>query len=375
MSNNHELFSRTFSNLNRNRGLFLFLFAILTAFFGLISDYPIALYGLFSGLIFFFISLVYFSKYITWNLGAKGEEAVIDELKKLDKDFFVLNDVRLPNTEGNIDHIVIGKNGIFVIETKNHKGNIKYENGKWTQEKMNLKGGYYVSDLKNPIKQADRNAVRLKEFISEKNIFSEKFKPWINTIVVFTNPDANLQIEKTQSDIVKIGDLCKVIENKKNRIRLEKNEIDKILNILESNLSSERKISSFEDVGESGWFKNYLKYIKFGFFWGIFYAISVTIVAGEFEVIDTWLFGILFNGVIMFLLGKAIIDLLKIRIKNDFIRLSATHFISYMPVFLLSLYFSPLEDPIFEIAELITRFVIVFLTFKVYRFFNLRLPS
>jgi hypothetical protein len=279
MSTNHEIFSRKFANLNRNHGLFLFLFAIFASTIGLVLDFPIALYGLISGLIFFIVSLIYFSKYVTWSLGAKGEEIVIEELNKLGKDFRILSDVRLPNMKGNIDHIVIGENGIFVIETKHHKGDIKYENGVWMQEKISFKGKSYLRDFGNPVRQVNKNAVKLREFISEQKIFSEKFKPWINTIVVFTNPKVKLQIGKTPTDVIRVEDLCKAIRDKKTKIKLRKNEIDKLSDVLKlKSTIPERKISSFEDINESYWLKSYLRYIKFGSIFGLFYAISVTLI-------------------------------------------------------------------------------------------------
>jgi len=85
----YEIFSREFANLNKNRGLFLFFLGI---FISIISP---DLRFLLSGVILIFMSLIYLSKYFTWNLGAKGEEIVIEELKKLSTDYRIINDVRL----------------------------------------------------------------------------------------------------------------------------------------------------------------------------------------------------------------------------------------------------------------------------------------
>jgi len=64
--------------------------------------------------------------------GAIGEEAVIDELTKLPDSYYIFNDItlRLPKSvrwkkyneyvrSSQIDHIVVGPNGVFLIETKN----------------------------------------------------------------------------------------------------------------------------------------------------------------------------------------------------------------------------------------------------------------
>lgn len=52
--------------------------------------------------------------------GAKGEQAVAREVDELPDDFCVIHD--LPTPYGNLDHVVIGSTGVFVLETKNWRG-------------------------------------------------------------------------------------------------------------------------------------------------------------------------------------------------------------------------------------------------------------
>jgi hypothetical protein len=52
--------------------------------------------------------------------GAAGERSVAHTLSKLPEEFRVVNDVQTP--AGNLDHVVIGPTGVFVIETKNWRG-------------------------------------------------------------------------------------------------------------------------------------------------------------------------------------------------------------------------------------------------------------
>lgn len=84
--------------------------------------------------------------------GKLGETIVAHKLSKLPDDYHVFNDVYLQNDSRScqIDHVVISPYGIFVIETKNYKGDIfgsdKAE--EWTQ---NIWGNRY--SFRNPIKQ------------------------------------------------------------------------------------------------------------------------------------------------------------------------------------------------------------------------------
>ncbi|MBZ5200636.1 NERD domain-containing protein [Planomicrobium chinense] len=85
--------------------------------------------------------------------GFVGELGVRFALSKLDKeDFRVLHNITLSDGKKTtqIDHVVIGRTGIFVIETKNYKGWIfgSENSAKWTQTIYNSK-----RQFQNPIRQ------------------------------------------------------------------------------------------------------------------------------------------------------------------------------------------------------------------------------
>jgi Nuclease-related domain len=58
---------------------------------------------------------------------AKGEELIGAMLEGLDDRFLVFHD--LPSPYGNIDHLVISKEDVFLIETKAHRRKISIANG------------------------------------------------------------------------------------------------------------------------------------------------------------------------------------------------------------------------------------------------------
>jgi hypothetical protein len=64
-----------------------------------------------------------------WGKGAEGERLTAKALQPLEADGWVLlNDLPLPGSKlANIDHVLIGPPGVFVIETKNYKGRGKVE--------------------------------------------------------------------------------------------------------------------------------------------------------------------------------------------------------------------------------------------------------
>lgn len=65
-----------------------------------------------------------------WARGAEGERATADVLGKLEADGLrVLHDRQIPGSRANIDHIVIGAPGVFVVETKQYSGKVTARGG------------------------------------------------------------------------------------------------------------------------------------------------------------------------------------------------------------------------------------------------------
>lgn len=90
----------------------------------------------------------------------EGENLVSNYLNTLPKDYFVFNDVNLPGKGGNIDHVVIGPTGIYVIETKNYSGRYRIKGNQW----LYYKNGQYMEIKKNPGTQVRRNTLNLIDF-------------------------------------------------------------------------------------------------------------------------------------------------------------------------------------------------------------------
>jgi hypothetical protein len=58
-----------------------------------------------------------------WDTGAEGEQFVGARLDSLVGDgLAVLHDRRIPGTRANVDHIVVSRRGVFVVDAKKYKG-------------------------------------------------------------------------------------------------------------------------------------------------------------------------------------------------------------------------------------------------------------
>lgn len=101
--------------------------------------------------------------------GYIGEKVIDLILNKELKDCKILKDIMIKTNTGSsqIDHIVISKFGVFVLETKNYKGWIfgKEKNKKWTQ---NIYGKKYY--FQNPLHQNYGHIKKLKEIEGLENI-------------------------------------------------------------------------------------------------------------------------------------------------------------------------------------------------------------
>ena len=156
--------------------------------------------------------------------GFMGEFWVKLELRKLPKDkYVVLNDIMIKDEKGThqIDHLVISKFGIFVIEMKNYYGLIKGKefDNKWCQY-LGKNKSYFI----NPIHQ---NFGHIK---SLSNLLKLDDKYFIS-IICFSN---QAKVDVKSSSIVTQVDYLKD-EILKYEELLVDNDIKELSNIIISN--------------------------------------------------------------------------------------------------------------------------------------------
>ncbi len=181
------------------------------------------------GIIFIVISIYFFIKRSHYKSGYLGEQIVIESLQNLPDSYSLINDVNLLNSYGNIDHVVLGNNGIFIIETKNFQGEIICNEDEWVRHYEEADKDY---EIKSPSKQVKGNALKLKQYIESKNIFGKSLRIWVEGIVVFTNEDVILHCNNSTVPILKVSQLCNYILNKESRVKFSSHELEKVTKIL-----------------------------------------------------------------------------------------------------------------------------------------------
>jgi hypothetical protein len=141
----------------------------------------------------------------------------------LSNDYVLINDVQLvAGKKGNIDHIVVGPTGIFVLETKNHRGKIICYEERWT------------GIGQNPFTQARINASRVYKVIKASGISLSK-PLWTRAVTVFANKKVELDMRKAPSKVavLKIDELTNYITQERKRLSAQEIELisKKILNV------------------------------------------------------------------------------------------------------------------------------------------------
>lgn len=172
--------------------------------------------------------------------GKRGENCVAKELEQLPGEYTILNDVVLRTDKGTtqIDHIVVSKYGVFVIETKNYRGEIYGDDNRkeWTQvivtevryRRKWYKTYTYVTknQFYNPVKQSLGHMFRVKELLTEYTHLP------VIPLVVFAGY-ADLSKVFSSHAVLQIEQLLPVIGANKTTY-LQNEDVSKIISLLQN---------------------------------------------------------------------------------------------------------------------------------------------
>ncbi|MHA6482134.1 NERD domain-containing protein [Paenibacillus sp. strain BS8-2] len=168
--------------------------------------------------------------------GMIGEFSIRAKLKRLNpNEYTVLHDIMIKQSDGKtaqIDHLVVSRYGVFVIETKNYTGWIvgNEKSEYWTQVIYKRKEKLY-----NPIRQNYGHIKALENVLEDDSI------PFISIIAFSTR--ANLKLEQMSTEVVYSTQLVSTINKYKVELLADEHKRN-ILKVLSSKLikgNKERK--------------------------------------------------------------------------------------------------------------------------------------
>lgn len=208
--------------------------------------------------IFFFVFFILkLKKYFRYKkivkIGAVGENYVSKLLSDLNKKkYFVINNIILihPNKKtSQIDHIIVSRKGIFVIETKNYSGCVfgHVKNKYWVHISSQNKHTIYNIIYQN---QGHINAVKnLINKILLDNISFRKYIKFFVSILLFNN-NCRVKIKKsfffkTKFKICNFDNVIKNIKKIRRRNIISKKLYKKIISeIINNDMSSKKVLKS-----------------------------------------------------------------------------------------------------------------------------------
>jgi hypothetical protein len=152
--------------------------------------------------------------------GQEGEERVVEILRQnLDGQWYLFRNTELPGRGGDLDVVLVGPPGIWVLEVKMFTGSYRNSSDTWVVRA----GGRWRKSPSNPSQQARRNASRLASFLQANGI-----KLWVNPVVVWANPEAKLVVESPATAVWQLDRLPEELGNAWHRPGLSDADITRI---------------------------------------------------------------------------------------------------------------------------------------------------
>lgn len=139
---------------------------------------------------------------VTLGIEAEEENAYYLNFEfEKSENIILLHDIRLEHKgrTAQLDHILISRFGIELLETKSSKGVMTINN----DGSMTLVNGKYTNTYPNPLEQSKRHASVLKEFISNSNILSKRIDMFGGIDIsskVLIHPKTNVSNSELPSD-------------------------------------------------------------------------------------------------------------------------------------------------------------------------------
>jgi len=152
-------------------------------------------HGAFAPIALVVVLIAYLNAGAVKRAGAAGEDEALQELSRLPDSYVILNQLVLPHTRSRtgvieLDFVVIGPTGVFVVEVKNQKGRVvcSEDGHTWPVQKISKRGNPYMSSMRNPIAQLKNQIWALKTYLEQKG-----HRAWIEGVVFFPNCESEVE--------------------------------------------------------------------------------------------------------------------------------------------------------------------------------------
>ena len=200
----------------------------------LTAEKPLPNWGFIPLVIGYGVVLYYFFKLLTkssnYRLGLMGERAVGEELNQLMLDGFRVFHDFPADEKWNIDHVLVGSQGVYIVETKARR---KQQGPAGHQDHVLIYDGHTLKfphcEDQHGLKQASRNARWLGNFLSSATGEPVTVRP----ILAFPGWYIELQTKDTSLRVLNPKQIRKVINKNDPPNKLSPEQVERITHQLE----------------------------------------------------------------------------------------------------------------------------------------------
>lgn len=149
----------------------------------------------------------------SWRRGAEGEEAVARRLEQLPRPWTVVHDLTVGRRGANLDHLVLGPAGIFVLNTKNLTGRLT------VYEHLVLQNGHRTAFVPAALREARTVQDRLSTALG-RQVHAWSILVVLGCEITVKKPLANLSLlrghdlpgwfERLPTDVFSEGDVLRL---------------------------------------------------------------------------------------------------------------------------------------------------------------------
>jgi hypothetical protein len=138
--------------------------------------------------------------------GQEGEDRVVESLRyHLDGHWALFRNVKFPGrNRGDIDTVLVGPPGVYVLEVKTFTGTYRNIGEHWEVQASNR----WNLLRKSPSRQAQNNAARLASFFKADGI-----RQWVDPVVVWANPSSAPSVENPMVAVWTLDRLAEELGN------------------------------------------------------------------------------------------------------------------------------------------------------------------
>lgn len=166
--------------------------------------------------------------------GYGGQRRVLDELRRLPDEYFVLNDLLVPGqkTRSQVDHVVVSPYGVWCLETQAHTGCVvggehDYE---WRQYRRGDTVRAHGNRFFNPVRQNSTHCAHVADQLG-----SARVDVPVRSMVVFTEAEIDTM---TMTPVEPVGNLVQAILQHDTERVLDDHDVERAVGVLSNLLAT-----------------------------------------------------------------------------------------------------------------------------------------